>query len=50
MTGKPIGEKYYKDNENWNTKFKNLSNPYEECRADSVALYLGFYRESFEIL
>ena len=40
----------YNENETWNGKFKSLSNPYEECRADAVALYLGQFKESFDIL
>jgi dipeptidyl-peptidase-3 len=34
---------YYLPNEHWHAKFGELSGAYEECRADSVALYLSTY-------
>ena len=34
---------FYKPNEHWHAKFGELSGAYEECRADSVALYLSTY-------
>lgn len=39
-----------KANETWYQKFGPLSNPYEECRADSVALYFCTIKEVCEIL
>ncbi|KAL4476266.1 hypothetical protein ABPG74_009999 [Tetrahymena malaccensis] len=42
--------KCYKPNETWGSVFKNLSNPYEECRADSVALYFSTFKEAYEVL
>jgi len=46
------GEKittYYKSNETWSSKFGKLHSGYEECRADTVGLYLGHYQEPYEI-
>jgi dipeptidyl-peptidase-3 len=43
-------KKFYKQGDTWGSVFKNLSNPYEECRADSVALYFSTFKESFEVL
>lgn len=43
-------KKCYKPNDTWNSVFKNLSNPYEECRADSVALYFSTFKEAYEVL
>jgi dipeptidyl-peptidase-3 len=48
FTGKPI-ETYYLSTETWSQKFGKLHSGYEECRADSVALYLMNYREPFDI-
>jgi dipeptidyl-peptidase-3 len=41
---------FYEHNETWGSKFGKLSSGYEECRADSVALYLSCFKESLEIL
>lgn len=49
LTGEPI-TKWYEDHETWGSKFGKLSSFYEECRADSVALYLSCFKESLEIL
>jgi dipeptidyl-peptidase-3 len=49
VTGKPV-ETWYKANETWGSKFGKLSNPYEECRADSVALYFSCFPEAYEVL
>jgi len=50
----PINEKkiesWYKPGETWGSTFGKLSNPYEECRADSVALYYSCFEESFKVL
>merc|ERR1712167_327995 len=48
FTGKPI-ETYYLSTETWSQKFGKLHSGYEECRADSVALYLMNYKEPFDI-
>ena len=40
---------YYLSTESWSQKFGKLHSGYEECRADSVALYLIFYEEPFKI-
>ncbi|EGR33365.1 hypothetical protein IMG5_055080 [Ichthyophthirius multifiliis] len=42
--------KCYGENDTWNSVFQNLSNPYEECRADSVALYFSCFKEAIEVL
>jgi len=49
LTGKPI-ESWYKSNETWTSVFGKWNNPYEECRADSVALYFSCFPESTEVL
>ena len=49
LTGDKITS-YYKSNETWYQKFGPLSNPYEECRADSVALYFSSIKEACDIL
>ena len=45
------GEKttFYLSSETWSQKFGKLHSGYEECRADTVALYLLHYNESFNI-
>lgn len=45
LTGKPV-ESWFVGNETWSTKFKALTNPYEECRADSVALYYSCFEDA----
>jgi dipeptidyl-peptidase-3 len=37
----------YKGDETWSSKFGKLSNPYEECRAETVALYLSCFPDAF---
>lgn len=49
LTGKPI-ESWYVGNETWSNKFKNLTNPYEECRADSVALYYSCFEDAVNLI
>jgi dipeptidyl-peptidase III len=34
---------YYESNETWSSKFGDVSSGYEECRADSVGLYLATF-------
>ncbi|EAR85850.1 peptidase family M49 protein (macronuclear) [Tetrahymena thermophila SB210] len=41
---------YYDKNETWHSKFGDISSSYEECRADSVAIYLSCFQESLDIL
>ncbi|XP_050730725.1 dipeptidyl peptidase 3-like isoform X2 [Eriocheir sinensis] len=38
-TGEPAS--FYEKGENYNSRFTNLASAYEECRAETVALYLG---------
>lgn len=50
----PFSDKLAKDtaylsNETWTQRFGKLHSGYEECRADSVALFLSNYEEPFEI-
>lgn len=40
---------YYLSNETWSSKFGKLHSGYEECRADTVALYLAHYKEPYTI-
>lgn len=42
--------KFYKTGDTWGSVFKGLSNPYEECRADSVALYFSTFKQAYEVL
>ena len=39
LTGDVVSS-FYKPGETWSSVFKAISNPYEECRAEAVALYL----------
>lgn len=48
LTGKPI-ETFYKPGETWGLLFKDTANPYEECRAEAVALFLSLNREILRI-
>jgi len=43
-------ESWYKPEETWGSVFGKMSNPYEECRADSVALYYSCFEEAFDVL
>jgi dipeptidyl-peptidase-3 len=43
-------ETWYKSEDTWGSVFGKLSNPYEECRADSVALYYSCFEESYDVL
>ena len=40
LDGKPITN-VYKEGDTWSNKFPKMSSAMEECRADSVAMYLG---------
>jgi dipeptidyl-peptidase III len=48
FTNEPITT-YYLSTETWSQKFGKLHSGYEECRADTVAVYLMHYKEPFEI-
>ena len=48
FTGEEI-KTYYLSTETWSQKFGKLHSGYEECRADSVALFLMQYDEPFHI-
>ncbi len=48
FTGEEI-KTYYLSTETWSQKFGKLHSGYEECRADTVAVYLMHYNEPFEI-
>ncbi|CAI2387725.1 unnamed protein product [Moneuplotes crassus] len=48
FTGEKIST-FYKSNETWSSKFGKLHSGYEECRADTVALYLGHFEEPYQI-
>jgi len=50
LTGQPIGDKCYSATDTWNSKFSNLSNPYEECRADAVALFFSTFEDAYKVL
>ena len=47
-TGQKI-DSFYKTGETWTSKFSDLSAAYEECRAETVAVYLSYFKEPFEI-
>jgi dipeptidyl-peptidase-3 len=48
LDGKPI-KTYYKKGETWGSKFGSVAGSYEECRAESVAMFLGTNRKLLEI-
>ena len=41
---------WYEEKETWGSKFGKISSAFEECRADSIALYLSCFKESLEVL
>lgn len=46
------GEKidcWYKHGETWSSKFTDLSSAYEECRAETIAVYLSYFKEPFDV-
>ncbi|KRX04492.1 hypothetical protein PPERSA_06045 [Pseudocohnilembus persalinus] len=49
LTGEKITS-FYNEKDTWMSVFQNLSNPYEECRADTVALYMSCFPESINAL
>lgn len=48
LDGKPV-ETYYKLGETWGSKFGPLAGPFEECRAEVVAMYLITNRKILDI-
>lgn len=48
LTGKPI-EHWYGPGETWGSRFKSISSSYEECRAESVAMFLSTDKGILEI-
>jgi len=40
-------ESWYGQNDTWHSVFTSLSASYEECRADSVALFFSNFKESW---
>lgn len=40
---------FYEKGENFNSKFTNLASAYEECRAETVALYLGLVDDILDV-
>ena len=42
-------DSFYKFGETWSSKFADLSSAYEECRAETVAVYLSCFDEPFEV-
>lgn len=48
VTGQRV-DKWYKADQTWSSVFGGLSNPYEECRAETVAVYLACFPEPFEV-
>jgi dipeptidyl-peptidase-3 len=41
---------FYKPNETWGSVFGKIASFYEECKADSVALYLSIFEDVQETL
>ena len=48
LTGEKVTS-HYKHGETWNEKFGKISCSYEECRADTCGIYLGFEPEAYKI-
>ncbi|XP_066960436.1 dipeptidyl peptidase 3 isoform X2 [Macrobrachium rosenbergii] len=40
---------FYEKGENYNSRFTNLASAYEECRAETVALYLGLVNDILDV-
>lgn len=43
-------ETWYMSSETYHSKFKKMHSAYEECRADTTALYLSHFKEPYEIM
>jgi len=48
LTGKPVTS-WYKKGESWDSIFTSLGSTYEECRAESVGLYLSTFLEILKV-
>jgi dipeptidyl-peptidase-3 len=44
-----VVDSFYAFGETWNSKFTDLSGAYEECRAETIAVYLSCFSEPFEV-
>lgn len=42
-------DRWYEFGETWSSKFADLSGAYEECRAETIAVYLSCFKEPFEV-
>lgn len=42
-------DSHYKPGETWNEKFGNISCSFEECRADTCGIFLGYEPKAYEI-
>lgn len=49
ITGEKITS-WYKENDTWSSVFNVIQGPYEECRAEAIAMYFSHFVESYEIL
>lgn len=49
LDGKEITT-FYQPNETWHSVFGEIASTYEECKADSVGLYLSLFEDVQEIL
>ena len=47
-TGQVI-DSWYEATDTWSSKFTDLSGAYEECRAETIAVYLSYFKEPFEV-
>ena len=47
-TGEVVNS-WYDVGETWSSRFTDLSSAYEECRAETIAVYLSVFKEPFEI-
>jgi dipeptidyl-peptidase-3 len=47
LTGDKVSS-WYEPGEGYDSKFGSLGQPYEECRADTVAMHLSYFDRIFE--